>query len=110
MLRCRIERTVSEMARTLGAPRGMRSSRFTVDGTEYLVISYSLDEPDLGPSLTPAERDVALALVRGWSLERIARSRRTSPRTVANQAQGIYRALGVCSRLELAALLRNEAR
>lgn len=96
------------MALTLGAPRGMRSSRFTVDGQEYMVVSYALDEPDLGAPLTPAEREVARALVRGWSLERIARSRTTSKRTVANQAQAIYRALGVRSRLELAALLRNE--
>lgn len=96
----------SEIA--LGAPTGMRSSRFAVGADEYLVISYELDDPKPSESLTAAERDVALFLVRGWSLVRIAKARRTSRRTIANQAQAIYRKLGVTSRLELAALLRKK--
>ena len=94
----------------LSAPAGMRTSRFTIGSTEYLVVSYALDEPEPSELLTPAERDVALGLVRGWSLSRIAKVRGTSKRTIANQTQAIYRRLGVASRLELAALLRSKAR
>ncbi len=86
----------------------MRSSRFAVGADEYLVISYELDDPEPSESLTPAERDVALGLLRGWSVSRIAKARSTSRRTIANQAQSIYRKLGVTSRLELAALLRQK--
>ena len=91
----------------LDAPAGMRSTRFVVGSDEYLVISYELGDPQRMEALTPAECDVALGLVRGWSPLRIAKARRTSLRTVANQAQAIYRKLGVASRLELAALLRG---
>jgi DNA-binding NarL/FixJ family response regulator len=85
----------------------MRSSRFAVGADEYIVISYELDEPRPSELLTPAEGEVALFLVRGWSLTRIAKARRRSRRTIANQAQSIYRKLRVTSRLELAALLRK---
>src|SRR5438874_2052108 len=52
--------------------------------------------------LTPAETDVIQALLRGWSLSRIAELRARSPRTIANRIHSAYRKLGVQSRLELA--------
>jgi DNA-binding NarL/FixJ family response regulator len=83
-------------------------SRFTLAEDEFLVLSYPLDDTVVvPPTLTNAERAVAAALVRGMSMRDIARARRTSPRTIANQARAIYRKLGVSSRLELGVLLHE---
>lgn len=95
---------------TLDAPVGLRASRFAHGEDEFLVLSYGLDDPELPPSLTCAERDVAAALLRGCSMAAIAAARCTSLRTVANQIRSVYRKLGVRCRLELAALLRQEVR
>jgi DNA-binding CsgD family transcriptional regulator len=92
----------------LGAPTGMRSAVFEVDGEDFLVIAYELGDPVVPDSLTPAERTVALGIVRGRSMADIAKDRGTSLRTVANQIQSIYEKLGVTSRLELVARLRAE--
>jgi DNA-binding NarL/FixJ family response regulator len=59
--------------------------------------------------LTPAERQVAGAVLKGSSNDAIAAARRTSARTVANQLAAIYRKLGVSSRWELAAHLSKRA-
>jgi DNA-binding NarL/FixJ family response regulator len=76
---------------------------------QYLVLSFPRafgDDAgaDASPErLTRAERAVAAAAARGASNEDIARERRTSTRTVANQLASIYRKLGIASRAELAA-------
>lgn len=54
-------------------------------------------------SLTTAERDVALALLRGLSHKQIAGVRHTSERTVRQQAHLLYRKAGFASRADLAA-------
>ncbi len=91
----------------LGAPTGMCAATFELDGEEFLVISYELCDPIVPTSLTPAERAVALGVVRGRSMAEIAKERGTSQRTVANQIQAVYEKLGVTSRLELVARLRT---
>ena len=58
---------------------------------------------NLDPRLTQAERQVVVAVLNGRTNAAIAKARRTSSRTVANQLAGIYRKLGVASRWELAA-------
>ncbi len=58
--------------------------------------------------LTRAERDVALAMARGASNAEIAARRGTSPRTVANLAQRVFRKLDVTSRTELARRLAHD--
>src|SRR5262245_55187741 len=55
--------------------------------------------------LSRAERDVALAILRGERLAVIARQRGTSLRTVANQVANVHQKLGVSSRRELLARL-----
>lgn len=55
--------------------------------------------------LTAAEGEVARLMAAGLSNAEIARSRGSSPRTVANQAASIFRKLGVTSRLGLYSLL-----
>lgn len=54
-------------------------------------------------SLTEAERHVALGLLRGRAHKDIARERKTSERTVRQQARMIYQKAGVGGRSELAA-------
>jgi DNA-binding CsgD family transcriptional regulator len=53
--------------------------------------------------LTAAEREIVGGVVDGQSNAEIARRRRRSVRTVANQLAAIFRRLGVGSRLELIA-------
>jgi DNA-binding NarL/FixJ family response regulator len=73
-----------------------------VGDLELAVISIALPQHDAWASLTESEAAVAQAIARGQSDAEIARRRGTSPRTVARQAQSIYRKLGVSSRRELA--------
>lgn len=67
----------------------------------WLFVPLEAQAPE--PSLTLAERQVVAQVLRGRSNAAIARARRTSSRTVANQLAAIYRKLGVSSRWELAA-------
>ncbi len=53
--------------------------------------------------LTPAERDIALHLLRGLGHKQIARVRRASERTVRQQAHLLYRKAGLANRADLAA-------
>lgn len=54
-------------------------------------------------SLTPAEREVASLLLKGMRHKEIAELRKTSERTVRQQALAIYRKAGLEGRTELAA-------
>jgi DNA-binding NarL/FixJ family response regulator len=71
-----------------------------VGGEEFAVMSYPLSPPALPASLSAAERIVALALLKGLSNSEIARARKTSVRTVANQVASLFQKLGVRSRAE----------
>jgi DNA-binding NarL/FixJ family response regulator len=55
--------------------------------------------------ITPAEAAVARAAVAGLSNREIAKRRKSSPRTVAEQLRRVYGKLGVHSRSELAAVV-----
>lgn len=57
-----------------------------------------------GWGLTPAERDVALFVVKGFSLGEIAGFRQTSEGTVKAQTAAIYRKAGVSGRAQLVTL------
>lgn len=70
---------------------------------EYVVIAR--DTPRWVAALTPAEREVASAVLRGATNKAIARTRGVSERTVANQLARIYDKLRVRSRAELAAMI-----
>ncbi len=52
--------------------------------------------------LSEAERGIATLVVEGKTNAAIARARRTSPHTVANQIQSMFEKLGVGSRTALA--------
>lgn len=53
--------------------------------------------------LTPAEREVALLLLKGLSSKEIASVRETSERTARQQATAVYKKAGLSGRAELAA-------
>jgi len=59
-------------------------------------------------SLTRAEREVALLLLKGLSQGEIAAARSTSERTVRQQAFSVYRKAGLGSRSELAAFFLED--
>ncbi len=82
----------------------VRSCIVAIDGDTYAVLSWSALPAAKLPALTGAEREVLDHLLAGKSNAVIARLRRTSVRTVANQVASIFRKLGVSSRSELAAL------
>jgi DNA-binding CsgD family transcriptional regulator len=90
------------------APHGLRArlAECELAGLPLLVASVRLREAEL-ETLSPAERDVALWMVRGATTREIALRRAVSERTVANQIQSLYGKLGVGSRSELAARLSS---
>jgi DNA-binding NarL/FixJ family response regulator len=58
--------------------------------------------------LSPAETDIALLIIKGFSLEEIAMLRGTSERTIRDQAASIYRKAGLKNRIELSAYFLEE--
>jgi len=59
-------------------------------------------------TLTPAERDVALLLLKGLSHKEVASVRGVGEATVRQQAQSIYRKAGLSSRNDLAAFFLED--
>lgn len=77
--------------------------RLRIGGDELLVVSVPSARVE-ADGLSEAERAVARDAARGLSNLAIARRRRRSQRTIANQLASAFRKLGVSSRAELAAL------
>jgi DNA-binding CsgD family transcriptional regulator len=63
----------------------------------------AIDRQFLRWGLTPAERDVGILLLKGLSHKETADIRKTSERTVRQQARELYRKAGVGGRAELSA-------
>jgi DNA-binding NarL/FixJ family response regulator len=59
-------------------------------------------------SLSEAEKDVALLLIKGCSLKEIAEMRKTSDRTVRQQAAKVYEKSKLAGRAELAAFFLDD--
>jgi DNA-binding CsgD family transcriptional regulator len=59
-------------------------------------------------ALTPAERDVALLVLKGFSTQEIAGFRNTSEGTVKAQTNAIYRKAGVAGRGQLMSLFLDD--
>ncbi|MEM1237304.1 MAG: helix-turn-helix transcriptional regulator [Pseudomonadota bacterium] len=59
-------------------------------------------------ALTPAERDVALFVIKGLPTAEVARLRETSEGTVKAQTNAIYRKSGVSSRAQLVSLFLED--
>ncbi len=64
-------------------------------------LAFPLPPAEVPGSLSEAEREVLRGLLNGLSQAEIGRLRRTSVRTVANQAASVYRKLNVSGRRQL---------
>ena len=67
-----------------------------------------MDERFADWDLTPAERDVALFAIKGFSTQDIAELRGVSEGTVKAQSNAIYRKAGVTGRAQLLSLFIDE--
>lgn len=76
-------------------------------GREVLVVQLPSRAERRLAGLCPSEREVARGLIDGKTNAEIAKSRGTSPRTIANQVAAIFRTYGVRSRAELARCLER---
>ena len=99
---------VSTTPPTRALPSDVRHDRLVVGGIELHVVSHALPSAaDGAPSplsqLSPALREIARLVLIGLDNAAIASARGTSQRTVAKQLEGLYRRLGVGSRIELVA-------
>ena len=102
--RCVSRRFTLPVVMMSGRNRGRRVERWAIRSEEFLVVSVPL--PTLGPlvsaGLSAAEREVTSMILDGMSNREVARARKTSVRTVANQVASVFKKLGVSCRLELA--------
>jgi DNA-binding NarL/FixJ family response regulator len=92
------------------SPHGIRANLARVAlGEQALLIGSTplLDEINTS-KLTSAQREVLALLVTGSTNADIAAQRGTSPNTVANQVQAIFRAFRARSRSELLAVLHEQ--
>jgi DNA-binding CsgD family transcriptional regulator len=95
----------SSRSRTLPGlppPKGLEAHAFTVGADDFVLLMVPRLAPVLPSTLTAAECDVARLANEGRSNVEIARKRRTSRNTVANQLRSIYQKLGISNRVELA--------
>src|SRR5262249_5907628 len=96
-------RGMSHLPSAKSPPRDLRGRTFVGrGGRRYAALWFSKSMAAAAAALAAAECEVASMLVAGWSNEAIAKARRVSRSTVANQARSIYTKLGVSSRAELA--------
>lgn len=98
-LRSRVELT--EVDCTDGGARCLSAWRFDLGEERYVLFETSLRRLQVPGCLSHAEREVVRGVLDERSNGEIARSRRTSYRTVANQLSSIYWKLGISGRSEL---------
>jgi DNA-binding NarL/FixJ family response regulator len=85
------------------------ANRWREEASELLRgLSHAIDQQFDRWNLSPAEREVALLLLKGLSTRDIADMRETREATVRQQAQNIYRKAGLEGRAELAAFFLED--
>lgn len=104
----RAERSLREVRRSLEDRREerdawRRSARRALEG-----LGQAIDERFRRWQLTPAEREVALHLLKGHSHKRIAQLTERSERTVRQHATVVYQKAGLGGRAELAAFFLED--
>jgi len=99
----RAERSASELRKRLEAQRAendawRQSARKALEGLgEAIAAQFDAWQ------LTPAEREVALLLLKGYSHKQVARATGRSERTARQHAAAVYEKAGLRNRAELAA-------
>jgi DNA-binding CsgD family transcriptional regulator len=104
----RAERTLVELRRSLqarGAERDewKRSARTALEG-----LGEAIDAQFRAWELTPAEREVALLLLKGYSHKHVAEATGRGERTARQHAAAVYRKSGLAGRAELAAFFLED--
>jgi DNA-binding CsgD family transcriptional regulator len=85
------------------------AARFREESRDHLRgLAEAIDRQLERWSLSPAEREVALLLLKGLSHKEIGGLRSTSERTVRQQALSVYRKAGLAGRAELAAFFLED--
>jgi len=86
-------------------------ARFRAESQEHLRgLGEAIDRQFERWGLSAAERVVALLLLKGLALKDVASLRKTSERTVRQQALSVYRKAGLAGRAELAAFFLEDLR
>lgn len=84
-------------------------ARFRAESQEHLRgLGAAIDRQFERWGLSPAEREVALLLLKGLSHKEIAGLRATSERTVRQQSLAVYRKAGLSGRADLAAFFLED--
>lgn len=99
----RAEQSVSELSRSLEARQEERdawreSARAALQG-----LGEAVDRQFTTWALTPAEREVALLLLKGYSHKQVAQATGRNERTARQHASSVYQKAGLAGRAELAA-------
>ncbi len=96
--RASLESTQRHLATRLAERDAWRASaEKALDG-----LSHEVDRQFHAWALSPAEREMALRLIKGHSVKRIARETERSEKTVRQHAVAVYRKSGLSGRAELA--------
>jgi DNA-binding CsgD family transcriptional regulator len=96
-----LERAHRKLGSAVRSPEAMQT--LTCTRRAFLVPLAPVREAPAANVLTEAEQAVTELVLDGFSNAAIARERRCSPRTIANQLSTVYRKLGICGRRELRA-------
>lgn len=103
-LRDAVARSHAEVERTRA-----ESLRWRVEAQQAMRgLAEAIDRQFQRWDLSLAEREVALLLLKGFSLKEIARLRGTTERTARDQARATYRKAGVAGRSELSAFFLED--
>src|SRR5262245_13517945 len=90
-------------------PEPLRVTTFEAGSDTFAILSFPVHELPLPDALSAAEKGVCRLLLTGASNAEIARQRRTSVRTVANQVAAILKKLNAGSRSELPMVLARKS-
>jgi DNA-binding CsgD family transcriptional regulator len=101
-------RAVTDLTRSLEAVREDAARWRAEAGDLVQGLAQKIDGQFQRWQLTPAERGVAMMLLRGLAHKEIAAERQTTERTVREQARGIYRKAGLPGRSALAAFFLDD--
>ena len=104
----RSARSAVELRATLAAQQDEREAWRASAEAALEGLGRAIDAQFRAWHLTPAEREVALLLLKGLSHKEIAALRKTSERTVRQQAFALYRKGDLAGRAELAAFFLQD--
>ena len=99
----RAEQSLQEVNRSLAAHQAERDSWKASAQKALAGLGAAIDQQFTLWKLTPAEREVALLLLKGYSHKHVAQATGRSERTARQHAAAVYQKAGLGSRAELSA-------